>query len=86
MTEEQLTHGIKLKEERRKWERLNTHFKDLEERKEDNYIKEINNLLTGYNNLMGDFNRKELALLMLDHLKDYGVKKEVELSKKLDEL
>lgn len=47
----------------------------LERVKDDDPIKEVENLLRGYNNLMGGFDRKQIAKTMIAAIKtEYGIK------------
>lgn len=84
MTTEQLIRGKKINEELLKWERLSEHFKNDLNHKDP--IKEIENLLTGYNNLMFNFNRNMLAQLMIEALRDHITEEIIRLTNEFNEL
>lgn len=82
MTTEQLIRGKKINEKLSKWERLNRHF----ERDIHDPIKEVEELLKGYDNLMFNFDRNQIAQLMINALKDHANEKIERLTKQFGEL
>ena len=70
MKQAQLIRANELDSKIRALENLQEHF----ERNGDweiNPIKEIHELLTGYNNLMGNISRDQMAKIMIESYKDF---------------
>jgi predicted DNA-binding protein YlxM (UPF0122 family) len=78
----QLEQGRRINEEQKNWVRLLEHL----ERKIDDPIKEVNELLTSYNNLMHGFSKKGIAEIMIESLKTHTKDRIIKLQKEFDEL